>query len=233
MAFSKTSVTLRPFKFSGYSHFFRKRPFFSRWKKKAWDYFIKPFYLENFRIPELHQDDSWFMSFHGSCHFILIQAKTTKQAKHISLWRRHGNHTSGRGIFVGRVFFQPTDWCVNFWTNWLVLQFFGLFFNLQTSWNKSLGVNNKPFLGGNGLWFEIHNQTKLQQTLTENPNNLESVKLREKNSPTTDQAIGNLKRFISWTLVAPFVRSGLNSHYFDIVGDGKLNPIVGVYRAPL
>ena len=25
------------------------------------------------------------------------------------------------------------------------------------------------------------------------------------------------------------MRSGLNSHYFHIIGDGKLNPIVGVY----
>ena len=29
------------------------------------------------------------------------------------------------------------------------------------------------------------------------------------------------------------VRSGLNSHYFHIIGDKLINPIVGVYRAPL
>ncbi len=30
-----------------------------------------------------------------------------------------------------------------------------------------------------------------------------------------------------------YVRSGLNSHYFHIIGDKLINPIVGVYRAPL
>ena len=29
------------------------------------------------------------------------------------------------------------------------------------------------------------------------------------------------------------VPGSINSHYLHIVGDGKLNPIVGVYRAPI
>ena len=29
--------------------------------------------------------------------------------------------------------------------------------------------------------------------------------------------------------VSPYVPGSINSHYFHIMGDGKLNPIVGVY----
>ena len=182
------------------------------------------------------------MSFHGSCHFILIQAKTTKQAKHISLWRRRRNHTSGRGIFLDDFFS----------TNWLMCEFlnqlisppnqrngFSTYKLLETKvseWTTNL------FGGGWALIWDSY-QTKLQQTWPKIPS-LESVKLPifEKNISnhwprhTVDGSeirltswygkypryfqgsihprwwlpdfwtinSRNLKRFISWTLVAPF-----------------------------
>ena len=38
---------------------------------------------------------------------------------------------------------------------------------------------------------------------------------------------------IIYTYIYIYVRSGLNSHYVHIIGDKLINPIVGVYRAPL
>ena len=107
------------------------------------------------------------------------------------------------------MFFQPTDWCVKFWTNWLVLQFFiEIVFQLTNFLKQKSRSEQQTFFGGAWALIWDSYQTKLQQNVTENP--VLGVQWNfpfffvEKNLLPADQGRGKLKRFISWTLVAPF-----------------------------
>lgn len=137
-------------------------------------HFISRFF--NFRIPEAVHQSEWLMLhvISGLCCSFLVgnlvenrsrprrRTKQAKQAKHFSkMGRRHRNQ--GRGMFV-KMFFEPTDWCVNPWSNWLVL---GLLFNLQifrTKYSRSDGF----LFWGWGLIWDSDSDLKLQQNVTKN-----------------------------------------------------------------
>ena len=53
-----------------------------------------------------------------------------------------------------------------------------------------------------------------------------------KKTCVTTLSLGSLslfRLFLVEKLQIPYVPGSINSHYFHIIGDGKLNPIVGVY----
>ena len=87
------------------------------------------------------------------------RTKQAKQAKHISqMGRRHRNHTLGlgAGACLWRFFFEATDWCVNFWSNWLVLPAQRIRFSSYNLLKRiTLGVKNS-FFGDGGSHQTCH-----------------------------------------------------------------------------
>ena len=68
----------------------------------------------------------------------------------------------------------------------------------------------------------------------ENPPKIYPIEKREK--PWQDRArlLGEPQTLETLLMGSDgYMCQGLNSHYFHVIGDRKLNPIVGVYRAPL